>query len=258
MGDDTAASLYADPHQWARTILPDDRPQVLAEFRGLRTNVPTVSIEYRIVRPDGAVRWLHDRGFQVRDAAGRVTRIAGLVTDITERKLAEEALRTSEERFRTTLETMLEGCQIIGRDWRYLYMNASAVQHGRRSADELLGRTMMEAYPGIEDTEMFAILQQCMTERVARQIENEFVYADGSSSWFVLVVQPVPEGIFVLSPRCHRAQTRRAGAALEDCVPGSPGAFLDRRNPPWLSTSEGQRILQNRRLAELFQFRSTW
>ena len=47
---------------------------------------------YRIVRPDGTIRWVHDRAFPVRDAAGRAYRIAGIAEDITERKLAEERL----------------------------------------------------------------------------------------------------------------------------------------------------------------------
>ena len=49
---------------------------------------PAVSVEYQIARPDGAVRWIHDRGFQVRDAAGKLVRLAGIASDITGRKLA--------------------------------------------------------------------------------------------------------------------------------------------------------------------------
>ena len=62
---------------------------------------------------------------------------------------SEQALRDSEERYHRTLDNMLEGCQIIGFDWRYLYLNASVLQHGRLNKDELLCRTMIEAYPGI-------------------------------------------------------------------------------------------------------------
>jgi two-component system, cell cycle sensor histidine kinase and response regulator CckA len=97
------------------------------------------------------------------------------------------------------LDNLLEGCQIIDRDWRYRYVNEAAAAHGRRRREELLGRTMMEAYPGIEQTPMFAALRQCMTERVHRSLENEFTFPDGARGWFELRFDPVPEGVFILS-----------------------------------------------------------
>ena len=123
----------------------------------------------------------------------------GTGIDITGLKRTEEALRASEKRYRSALDGMLEGCQIIGRDWRYLYLNDSAVAHARREKKELLGRTMTEAYPGIERTEVFTALRRCMEERTPRRMENEFTYPDGSRAWFELSIQPVPEGIFVSS-----------------------------------------------------------
>ena len=247
----TCGSLYDDPHQWIEAILVEDRERVIAEFTRLRMNAYTVSVEYRIMRPDGTIRWLHDRGFQVRNAADAVIGITGIVTDITERKQAEAALRASEERFRTTLENLMEGCQIIAHDWRYLYANAGAGRHGKRPVQELLGRTMMEAFPGIEATEMFAVLQQCMTERISRRIENEFVYGDGTSAWFELAIEPVPEGVFVLSldiTERKRAEDelRWKSAFLEAQVQSSIDGIL-------VVNSEGKKILKNQRMADLFK-----
>lgn len=88
------------------------------------------------------------------------------------------------------LDQMLEGCQVIGFDWRYLYVNDALADHARKSREELLGRTMMEAYPGIENTEMFASLRKCMEERTPLDLENEFTFPDGSTGWFELRKQP--------------------------------------------------------------------
>lgn len=96
----TTESLYADPHRWADAILPEDRDQVLAAFAALMAHAPSISIEYRIAQPGGEIRWVHVRGFQVRDAAGQLIRLTGIVTEITARKRAEQALRESEEHFR--------------------------------------------------------------------------------------------------------------------------------------------------------------
>ena len=130
-----------------------------------------------------------------------------------ERYAAAEALRTSESRFRSTLDNMLEGCQTIGFDWRYLYINHAAAGHGRQTREELLGHTMLERYPGIENTEMFAVLRRCMEERASGFMENEFIYPDGSKAWFMLSIQPVPEGIFILS--LDITERKRIEASLE-------------------------------------------
>jgi PAS domain S-box-containing protein len=121
------------------------------------------------------------------------------IRDVSERKRAEDALRKSQERYRRTLDDMMEGCQIIGHDWRYIYLNDAALAHARKPREELLGRTMMDAYPGMDQTPLFARLKHCMEERRPATLENEFIYADGSSRWFALSIQPVPEGLFMLS-----------------------------------------------------------
>lgn len=100
---------------------------------------------------------------------------------------------------RTFLDHLLEGCQIIGRDWRYLYVNDAIVRQGRSTRKKLLGHTMMECYPGIEKTPFFSRLERCMRERVSDLMDNEFTFPDGSVGWFELRMEPVPEGVFILS-----------------------------------------------------------
>ncbi len=99
----------------------------------------------------------------------------------------------------TVLDGLLEGCQILGFDWRYLYVNAAAAGHGRKRRDELLGHLITDVYPGIEHTPTFATLRRCMDGRVADHLENEFTYPDGTTAWFELRIEPITEGLFVLS-----------------------------------------------------------
>ncbi len=109
------------------------------------------------------------------------------------------------------LDDLWEGYQVIGFDWRYHYVNQAAAFQGQRSAEDLLGHTMMECYPGIENTSLFAVLGRCMQERQPQQFENEFTYPDGSQGWFDLSIQPVPEGILILSiDSTHRKRTESA------------------------------------------------
>src|SRR5438105_13699904 len=67
-----------------------------------------------------------------------------------------------EARLRSTLDSLLEGAQIIDRQWRYAYINPAAARHGGTTVDALLGRSMIEAFPGIDQTDMFSVLRRAM------------------------------------------------------------------------------------------------
>jgi PAS domain S-box-containing protein len=97
------------------------------------------------------------------------------------------------------LDHMLEGCQIIDFDWRYLYLNDVVIKHARQARGELLGRRMMEVYPGIDQTPLFDSLKECMQSRTSKKLLNEFVYPDGSLAWFELTIKPVNEGLLITS-----------------------------------------------------------
>jgi PAS domain S-box-containing protein len=86
-------SLYQDPMSWMTTIHPQDRDRVAAAY--LKQSTENYDEDYRIVRPDGAIRWIRDRRFPVRDEQGRIYRLAGLAEDITSRKQAQEEIYKS-------------------------------------------------------------------------------------------------------------------------------------------------------------------
>ncbi len=100
---------------------------------------------------------------------------------------------------RGVLDSLLEGCQVIGFDWRYLYVNDAVARQGQKTREELLGRTMSECYPGIDATPMFSVLERCMAERTHARMDNEFTQPDGTTGWFSLRFVPVPEGVCILS-----------------------------------------------------------
>ena len=96
----TCDSLYEDPKSFIDSIHLDDRARVLAGLAEHEKGLPFAH-EYRIVRPDGMVRWVWDRGFPVRDLhTGELTHYVGVALDITDRRQAEEALRVSESAIR--------------------------------------------------------------------------------------------------------------------------------------------------------------
>jgi PAS domain S-box-containing protein len=123
-----------------------------------------------------------------------------------EKKIAErsEELTRAEQLLRHTLDNMIEGVQIMDFNWKYIYVNDALVKQSRYSHNELIGHSIMDLYPGVEKTELFSCLKQCMEERVPVSMETEFQFPDRSSDWFELNFQPVPDGIFILSTETTR------------------------------------------------------
>ncbi|EKQ51989.1 MAG: PAS domain S-box [Methanobacterium sp. Maddingley MBC34] len=186
-----------------KLLHPEDLPKVLAKVEKALdpVNFEQYSAEYRII-VDNEIRWIEAHGITTFVGNGdkkHAISLVGTVTDITQRKLMDEELRVSEEKYRNALDNMMEGCQIINYDWNYLYVNDAAAEHGRFKKEELLNHNMLKIYPGIENTEMFAKLKRAMIERKSCHLDNYFIYPDGTGHWFELSVFPVPEGIFILS-----------------------------------------------------------
>ena len=141
---------------------------------------------------------------------------------------------------------MLEACQIIDHDWVYLYLNSSAEAYHRRPKEEMLGRKVMEVWPGIESTHVFELMRQCMIGRLPVQAETEFTFPDGRQSFIQLSVQPVPEGILIVSTDIsERRQTEKSLELFRALIDQSPdavevvdpasGRFLDANEMAWQS-----------------------
>ncbi|XGW00910.1 MAG: PAS domain S-box protein (plasmid) [Leptolyngbya sp. BL-A-14] len=88
----TCASLYEQPHSWLEAVHPNDRSRLMSELQSLGNPVEQ-GLEYRIVQPNGTVRWVLTRTFPIFDETGHVDRVAGIGRDITELKQIEAELK---------------------------------------------------------------------------------------------------------------------------------------------------------------------
>jgi diguanylate cyclase (GGDEF)-like protein/PAS domain S-box-containing protein len=131
---------------------------------------------------------------------GTSTELERLRQRVSELEASLASSDTYAERcIRSSIEDSFEGIQIIDSNWRYIYLNATAVRHSRRTREELIGQPMPALYPGIMQTEVFLLMQRCMNERTPLQMLNHFTYPDGRTAWFDLRINPVPVGILVFS-----------------------------------------------------------
>lgn len=110
-----------------------------------------------------------------------------------------DALVDVENRYKYALENMLEGCQILNHNWEYIYINPSAEKQNKVKRELLLGQSFTQMWPGIENTDVYKHIKNCMDNRVSNNVYNEFIFPDGSIGWFELSIHPVPEGVFILS-----------------------------------------------------------
>ncbi len=97
-------TVYGNYEEWGRSIYPDDIPYAQESFIKIAETGGGESREYRILRPDGEIRWVSDRGFAIGDDYGQVVRIAGIAEDITDRKLAEDELAKHRDRLEELVE----------------------------------------------------------------------------------------------------------------------------------------------------------
>lgn len=142
---------------WLDAVHPDDRAETAAAWkRALGTSSQYV-VEHRLRRADGEYRDMSVRGIPILDATGEVREWVGIHEDVTERKRASEALRQSEERYRTLFEQMDEGfcvAEVVfddpGRavDYRFLEANPAFEKHSGLS--NVVGKTAGELVPGHE------------------------------------------------------------------------------------------------------------
>ena len=129
-------TLYSSPASWMDAIHPEDKERMV-RTRADRDSAFPHDNTYRIVRPDGSVRWIRDRGFPVRDERGAVVRFAGIAEDVTERKETEEAQERGLSLMLATLESTADGILVVNTEGKIEAFNRLFARMWRLS-DEVL------------------------------------------------------------------------------------------------------------------------
>jgi PAS domain S-box-containing protein len=180
--------LYANPESWADSIHPDDRASTGEKYtEGMSTG--KFEYEYRIVRPDGSIRWIQLRGFPVRDDAGRIARIAGVAEDITERKQID-ITRARMAAIVDSSEDAIIGKDINGivTDW-----NAGATKVFGFSAEEMVGNSIVALLPADRLHEEDQILERIGRGETVEHLETVRKRKDGQLIDVSITVSPIKD-----------------------------------------------------------------
>jgi len=180
---------------WATSdaVHPDDLPQVFAaRRRSLETGEP-FDIDHRLRRADGEYRWFHIRGLPLRDTEGRIVRWYTLLTDIDERRRAEEKARQSEVELRQLLDFAPQYVAVLGpdRDRTRLYTNQALLDYFGFTLDEWRSTDRHKYYHPDDWERLTSETQSKFLNGIPHEYEARFLRKDGKYRWFLFRWNPL-------------------------------------------------------------------
>ena len=163
-----------------RFVHPEDQKGVSEAMAHARQNHELYTAEFRVVRVDGALRWVASRGAFEYGKNGEATRMLGMAIDTTERKKAEEALKSSEEKFSKAFrESPLAVTVTNIQNHRYLEVNETFELLTGWSRDEALGRTPLEIEIWVDPGQREELIRRLLAEGTVRNLEVKLRRKDG-------------------------------------------------------------------------------
>lgn len=140
------ASLYHSPQDWINAVHPEDRERIVvaAETKQAAGKYDEI---YRVVRPDGSVRWVQDRAFPIKDGSGNIYRLVGIAEDVTERKQVWDALRENEARKSAIMRVALDAIITIDHKGNIIELNPAAESIFTSGGTKLIGKNIKGIIP---------------------------------------------------------------------------------------------------------------
>jgi len=180
------------PEEFFSAVHPSDRLFIeQALTRAVTTGSP-YEAEFRVMQPDGSIRWVLGKGKVVSDEASKQRRMIGLNTDITEQKQAEAALRESEDKYRSMVESQTELiCRFLP-DTTLTYVNDAYCRYFGKSREELIGTAFTELLPPMIRSRAKEEIESLAKNPGTVTGEHEVLLPDGSIGWHQWVNHAIP------------------------------------------------------------------
>lgn len=202
--------VYEDPELWLDYVHPEDREGVGTNL-AQRQAEGNYDEEYRVVRPDGTIRWIHDRAFPITDDDGNVIRLAGIAEDVTEyRQLQEE-----QEAF---FDVSLDLFAIADLGGEFLKVNSSFKEKLGFSEEELTSRPYLEFVHPDDVEETREQIEELRDGRSIMDFDNRFRTSEGSYRWLNWRATPVDNLVYAAARDVtdRREREEKLQATLEE------------------------------------------
>jgi len=178
------------PEDFHRYVHPEDRNRVSDAVADARINHRPYAAEFRVVWPDGTMRWVAATGKFYYSPSGEPERMLGMAVDITDRKQAEDALRETEKRYRRIVETANEGVWLLDSKLDTSYVNRQMAEMLGYEPGEMVGRSVFDSYFP-EDVEHKKQLLERRQQGVREHFEERLRHRKGSELWVRMAAIPV-------------------------------------------------------------------
>src|SRR5467141_1204322 len=180
---------------WATSeaVHPDDLPQAVAAWRRSVETGDPYDVDHRLRRADGVYRWFHSRGLALRDAKGRIVRWYNLLTDIDERRRAEERLRQSEMELRQILDFAPQYTAVLGHDSNRtrLYANQTMLDFFGFTLEEWRNSDRRKYYHPDDWERLTSETESKFLSGLPHEYEARFLRKDGKYRWFLFRWSPL-------------------------------------------------------------------
>ena len=173
-----------------RLLAPEEFPGA----RSLRGESVVPGQEMLFTDDAGMEIWTRVAAVPTRAAAGEVTGMVSVISNIDTEERSVTALRESEDRLRDVLDSMAEGFALLDADFVILDVNRETLRLDGRTRDALVGRLHWDVFPGTQDAPPGQVFKQVASTRVPASIEHPYTRADGRQLWLEMRVYPTREG----------------------------------------------------------------
>jgi PAS domain S-box-containing protein len=142
---------------------------------------------------------------------------------VREKNQAEEALHDVELSYRNILDNLLEGCQILDADYKYVYVNLVFMKQFNKTQDELINNNIFEVFPDFEKTKMANSLKLCMQDKTSQKQESKTKLGDGSTGWLNYKFQAISDQVIIFTSditeqKLADLQIKKMNAELEQKI----------------------------------------
>jgi PAS domain S-box-containing protein/putative nucleotidyltransferase with HDIG domain len=183
-------SLFVNPTSVFETLYGEDIHHARRAIKQLAHGVP-INDAFRLVRPDGSLRWVEIRTYPVHNEQGEIYRWVALVEDITERKAAEEALRESAQFNKQIISSASEGIIVYDHDFRYVAWNRFMEDLTGYTAEEVMGRPALEVFPHLHEQGLDKLLEQALAGEIVTSDDiRSHPQRTGLSGWVTNTYAP--------------------------------------------------------------------